>query len=128
MVACVHMQARYVVFVAHDNPVANKLSIHLLDAELKPLDGINMGFLLGEAYAFKGLRLYTHDQMGFQFLGQNTWIIQVHEEPLWRLPYCSDPWGTRRIQPVQWLRYVTISRTRQAFIPRKQSGLGWAPA
>lgn len=128
LVACVHTAGRYVVFATHNSPLAKKMSIHLLDTALQPLDGINMGFLFGQSYAFKGIRLYTHDQIGFQFLGRYQWAVQAHQESLWRIPYCADPFGTRRIQPMQWSRYLTISRTRQALIPRNQPGLGWASA
>ncbi len=128
LAACILTEGRYLVFITHDSPTAKKLCIHLLDAELKPLDGITMGLLMGygPAYHFKGVRLYTHNQVSFQFLGPYIWTLQIYQQPKWRIPYLSDPFGTRRIQPGKLSCYLSISRSRHTLILNNQPRVQWA--
>lgn len=107
--ACIQIGSRYLAFLTHDCPFEEGLSIYLLDAKLKPLDGIDMGAMYSSPH-FEKLRLCPPDQVSFEFLGRYQWTLQINDQPQWRLPFFSDPYGCGRIRHGQFAYYMNIRK------------------
>ena len=93
--AAVRWGDRFVLFMTDDTPFEEQLGIHLLDSAGKTLDSATLGgpYTTG---SFAALRLIEPNTIGFRFIGDTDWAVELLAQPTWRLPLIGDPPGVRR--------------------------------
>lgn len=85
----------YLVLASHDRPFEETLSITLLSPRLEALDTAR----IEHAYApgiVSDVEVLGPGLLGFRFLTEAPWRLQVLERPALRLPFVSEPAGVRR--------------------------------
>jgi hypothetical protein len=93
--AAIQWRDCYLLLMTNDIPYEETLSMHLLDGSFTLLDTAT----LGAAYStgtFAALELFEPDQVGFRFIGDTPWRIELLTEPEFKVPLVSDPRGVSR--------------------------------
>lgn len=87
--------AGYLLFLTHDRPFEETLSITMLSPTLDVLDTAR----IERAYTpglFSDLRIIGAATLQFRFIGETPWRLQVLDRPVLRLPFVSEPAGVAR--------------------------------
>jgi hypothetical protein len=93
--AAVHCANRYLLFMTDDFPFEEMLRVVLLDDQFRPVDSA----LIGGPYStgsFSSLQLSEPNRVGFRFIGDVPWEIELLSEPGFRIPFVSEPTGVWR--------------------------------
>lgn len=93
--AAVSCGGNYLLFTTDDVPYEEFLTVWLLDASLSPLDGVTIGGMYSTG-SFSSLRLMEPNSVGFRFIGDTDWSIELLSTPVLGLPLVGDPKGVRR--------------------------------
>lgn len=93
--AVVSWQEFYLLFLSDDIPQEDMLNIHFLDKNLNPLDSAILGSIYSTG-SFSSLQLLQPNRVGFRFIGDTDWLIELLPKPVLRLPFITDPPGVRR--------------------------------
>lgn len=93
--AAVSCDGNYLLFATDDVPYEEFLRVWLLDASLTPLDGVTIGAMYSTG-SFSSLRLMEPNSVGFRFIGDTDWSIELLSTPVLGLPLMGDPKGVRR--------------------------------
>jgi len=80
------------IFLTDDVPYEDALNIHLLDKELNCLDSATIGSIYSTG-TFKSLDITGPTQVSFRFIGDTDWGIELLPEPVFSIPFVSDPKG-----------------------------------
>lgn len=104
--AALRCNDRLLLFMTHDVPFEESLSLHLLDADGALLDSVWLGGLYATG-VFSGPVIESADTARFRFFGDTDWRVQVSQRPRWRWPLLSDPRGVHR--GLRWRRYLSVS-------------------
>lgn len=104
--AALRCNGRLLLFMTHDVPFEESLSLHLVDGEGTVLDSVWLGGLDATG-VFSGLVIESADTARFRFFGDTDWRVQVSEQPRWRWPWFSDPRGVYR--RLRWRCYLVVS-------------------
>lgn len=86
---------RLLLFLTDGMPHEDFLTVVLLSAALDPQDGIALGAPYSTG-SFSALRLVEPDTVGFRFIGDTDWAIQLLPAPRFGVPLFGDPTGVRR--------------------------------
>ena len=93
--AAVSWQEFYLLFLSDDIPQEDMLNIHFLDKNFNLLDSAILGNIYSTG-SFSSLQLLQPDRVGFRFIGDTDWLIELLPKPALRLPFVTDPAGVRR--------------------------------
>jgi hypothetical protein len=93
--AAVSWQEFYLLFLSDDIPQEDMLNIHLLDKNLSPLDSAVVGNIYSTG-SFSSLQLLQPNRVGFRFIGDTDWLIELLPKQVLRFPFITDPAGVRR--------------------------------
>jgi hypothetical protein len=93
--AAVEIDGRYLVFITEGVTMEELLSIHLVSADGRLLDTAAIGLMYALGI-FARLKLEPPREVRFQFLGDVTWIVEIHAEPRWAWPIWREAPGVRR--------------------------------
>ena len=93
--AAVSCGENYLLFTTDDVPYEEFLTVALLDASLSPLDGVTIGGMYSTG-SFSSLQLIEPSSVGFRFIGDADWSIELLPAPVLGLPLIGDPKGVRR--------------------------------
>ena len=93
--AAVRWQDFYLLLLTDDILNEDMLEIHLLDRNLNLLDSATLGAIYSTG-VFSSLVLNEPDRVGFRFIGDANWVIELLPKPEFRIPYLSDPTGVWR--------------------------------
>ena len=85
----------YLLMLSDDIPYEDALNIHLLDQDLNLLDSVTLGGIYTTG-SFSSLTLNEPSRVGFRFIGDTDWVIELLPEPVFRMPFISDPRGVGR--------------------------------
>lgn len=85
----------YLLFMTDDIPYEEMLSIHLLDRTLNLLDSVTIGTMYSTG-SLSSLELVEPNVVGFRFIGNTDWRIELLAKPVFGLPFLSDPKGVSR--------------------------------
>lgn len=93
--AAVQCDGRFLLFMTDDTPFEEVLSIHLISSDGRLLDSATLGgpYTTG---AFSDLSLHPPNHVGFRFIGEADWSIEILPDPAFRLPLRADAPGIRR--------------------------------
>ena len=107
--AAVECDGRLLLFMTDDTPFEETLSIHLLSENGSVLDSARLGgpYTTG---SFTALMLQQPNRVGFRFIGDVDWVVEVLAEAAFRLPLAGDPPGIRR--PLGFSRHFVVHRER----------------
>lgn len=83
------------VFLTHDCPYEETLSIHLLDRNAKLMDTASVE-RAGTTGHFRLLGCAESDTVKFRFFGARDWFVQVLPAPVLQLPVVQGVDGVRR--------------------------------
>jgi len=98
----------YLVFLNHDCPFEETLSIYLLDATGALQDSAHLGGMYTTGY-FRNDQLIQPDKMSFEFFADATWTVHLLSKPHLRMPLFSEPLGITR--PFGFQRHFVITKT-----------------
>lgn len=93
------------LFLTDDAPYEEALRLVLLSPSHKVLDQVE----LGGAYttgSFSGLQVLAPDTLGFRFICDVDWSVQVLPQAQWVLPWVMAPRGVSRVIP--WRRQMVL--------------------
>lgn len=90
--ACVEIDGHYLLFVTDDIPYEEALYLYLLDADFKMLDSASLGAPYSTGY-LTDLNLQPPTSVGFRFIGDTDWTVEVLKIAQWRAPFLCDPKG-----------------------------------
>lgn len=105
--------ARLLLFLTDDVPCEESLRLILVGPGSEVLDQLE----LGGAYttgALSDLRVLGADRLGFRFIGDTDWTVQVLPQARWTLPCLLEPRGVSRARP--WIKQLVLKGQ-----PRPQS-------
>lgn len=93
--AAVATAGRFLLFTTDDVPFEDMLGLHLLDADLRPLDSAQLGgpYTTG---SFSALELLPPDRVRFRYIGDTAWTLVLLPRPELRTPFNAEPAGVRR--------------------------------
>lgn len=93
--AAIECNSQYLLFVTDDIPYEESLRIFLLDPTFDVIDSASIGapYTTG---SFSSLTLREPDTVGFRFLGETPWTVQLLTSDALRLPFVSEPFGVHR--------------------------------
>jgi hypothetical protein len=93
--AAVECDGRFLLFMTDDTPFEEVLSIHLVSSDGHLLDSATLGgpYTTG---TFSGLSLNPPNRVGFRFIGEADWSIEILADSAFRLPLRGDAPGVRR--------------------------------
>lgn len=103
--AALQWQGLYLLFVTDDIPQEDMLRITLWDQHFQPLDAAVIGAMYSTG-SFKLLGPQGDDTVGFRFIGDTDWSVQVLPRPGFRLPLVSEPTGVTR--PLGFSRHFIV--------------------
>ena len=110
--AAVEADGRYLLFLTDDTPYEELLHLHLLDGQGRELDAAT----LGGPYAtgrFSGPRLLDRHRIGFGFIDDKDWEVELLPAARLRLPLWSEPKGVWRARPLR-CHFVLRARPKAA--------------
>jgi hypothetical protein len=93
--AAVSWQDFYLLLLTSDIPNEEMLDIHLLDKKLNRLDSATLGTIYSTG-TFSSLELNAPNGIGFRFIGDTDWVIELLAKPVFRVPFISEPTGVWR--------------------------------
>lgn len=98
--AAVESDGRYLLFLTDDTPYEDLLHVHLLDARGQVLDAADLGgpYSTGR---FTGPRLLGDNRIGFGFIDDKDWEVELLPAARLRLPLWSEPKGVWRPSPLR---------------------------
>lgn len=102
----------YLLFLTDDTPYEELLHLHLLDAQGRALDGASIGGPYSSG-RFEGPRVLGERRVGFGFIDEQEWEVELL--PTWRLrlPLWAEPKGVWRARPLRY-HFVLHARPRVA--------------
>jgi hypothetical protein len=103
--AALRWRELYLLFVTDDIPQEDLLHITLWDRHFHPLDSAVIGAMYSTG-RFQLLGLQGDDAVGFRFIGDTDWSVQVFPRPRFRLPLLSEPAGVSR--PLGFSRHFIV--------------------
>jgi hypothetical protein len=108
----VESDGRYLLFLTDDTPYEELLHLHLLDVQGQLLDSADLGgpYTTGR---FTGPRLHGGNRIGFGFIDDKDWEVELLPGPRLRLPLLSEPKGIWRASPLR-CHFVLRARPRAA--------------
>lgn len=93
------------LFLTHDIPFEEMLSVYLLDKNLNVVDSDHM-YSIYSTGVFSNLDLSQSDTVRFRFFGGIGWTLKLLPEKTFVLPFISDPTGVWR--PFRFFRMFQI--------------------
>lgn len=107
--AALHSARGSLLFLTHDVPHEEMLSIHLLDNDGQLLDSATLGGPYTTGH-FRDLLLETPDTVSFRFFDECVWRVRVLPGPRLKLPWWPDARGVWRGGRPR--RYFLVERRR----------------
>lgn len=107
--AALHTGRGSLLFLTHDVPYEEMLSIHLLDDEGRLLDSATLGGPYTTGH-FRELQLEAPDTASFRFFDEVLWRVRVLPKPCFKLPWWPDARGVWRGGRSR--RYFVVERGR----------------
>jgi hypothetical protein len=93
--AAVSWNDHFLLFMTDDVPNEEMLRVQLLNNRLDKIDSV----IIGAPYStgsFSSLELLPPDRIGFRFIGDCPWEIELLRQPGFRIPFVSEPKGVWR--------------------------------
>lgn len=103
--AAVRVDARYLLFMTDDVPFEETLGIFLLDQNFDVIDSARLGAMYSTGM-FSTLELHEPRTVGFRFIGETTWTVEVLDRPETRLPFIADAPGV--VRPFGFKRHFVV--------------------
>jgi len=101
--------AGYLVFMNHDCPYEETLSIYLVDHAGVLQDSAHIGGMYTTGI-FRNLQTQQPDQVSFEFFAEATYTVKLLHSPGFRMPFFSEPIGVCR--PFGFKRRFVVTETR----------------
>ncbi len=110
--AAVEADGRYLLFLTDNSPYEELLHLHLLDGQGHDLDAATLGGPYSTGH-FSGPRLLGPQRIGFDFIDDKDWEVELLPAARLRLPIWSEPRGVWRARPLR-CHFVLRARPRAA--------------
>jgi len=96
----------YIVFLNHDCPFEETLSIYVLDFSGILQDSAHIFWMYCTGF-FKNVQVQQPNKILFEFFEDTTWTLEILQEPIFRVPFFSEPTGVHR--PLRCRRHFLIA-------------------
>jgi len=107
--AALECDTGYLVFLTHDCPFEETLSIYLLDHAGIRLDSVNIGGMYTSG-VFRNLQIQPPDKASFEFFAEATYTLKLLRRPRFCLPFFAEPMGVSR--RFGFKRHFVVTQTR----------------
>jgi len=99
----------YLVFLSHDCPFEETLSIYLLDFCGAVKDSAHIGGMYTTG-CFRAVEIKQPAEIVFEFFAEATWVAQLLPKPTFRIPFFFEPMCVSR--PFGFHRYFLLRKHR----------------